>query len=145
MLGRVNYQGFFSYWPSVSKNPSSTKKDVDFSRWLNSVQKIVFSRTLSTAEWENSRLVRSIEHHEITKLKQSHGSDIVTLNSASIAQALMRMGLIDEFRINIFPVVLGGGKPLFQDITERASLRLLKATASASGVVESIYQPASQQ
>jgi dihydrofolate reductase len=141
LLGRVNYQGFASYWPAMATNPSSTKYDIDFSHWLDNTPKLVFSRTLEKVEWQNSRLVKDNIAEEISTLKQQPGKDMLIMNSASIVQTFMRLGLIDEYRISVHPVVLGGGKPLFKDLDERHKLKLLKTKAFNSGVVELHYQP----
>ncbi len=140
LLGRKNYQGFYYYWRPLADQPSSSKRDADYSRWMNRVQKIVFSTTLESVDWENTTLHHSIEAEEILKLKQKPGGDIVILTSTSIAQALTRMGLVDEFRINIVPVLLGGGRPLFGDLKDRVNLKLVQAKVYASGVIGCIYR-----
>jgi dihydrofolate reductase len=142
LLGRANYEGFYHYWRPMASTPSVPKRDADFSRWLNGVQKIVYSKTLASVDWENTTLFHSIEPDDVLKLKQGPGRDIAVLTSTSVGQALARMGLIDEFRINIFPVVLGGGKPLFRDIQDRVNLKLVQAKVASSGVIACVYQKA---
>ncbi|MGG0186405.1 dihydrofolate reductase family protein [Bacillus rhizoplanae] len=141
LLGRANYEGFFSFWPAVATNPASRKNDIDFSKWLNDIPKIVFSRTLEKAEWKNSRLIKENIAEEISKLKQQPGRNMLIMNSTSIAQAFMQLGLIDEYRINVFPVVLGSGLPLFKEITDRINLKLVKNNTFKTGVVSLVYQP----
>ena len=142
LLGRVTYQSFAGAWPKVPENPSASKGEVEYAHKLNAMRKIVFSKTLEQAEWNNSRLVREIIPEEIKKLKQEPGKDIVIYGSASIVQALMNLGLIDEYQLLIHPIVLGDGKSLFEDIKDRVNLKLLKTKPHPSGVVRLYYQPA---
>ncbi len=108
------------------------------------MRKIVFSRTLDKAEWNNSTLVREIVPQEIAKMKQAPGKDIVIYGSASIVQAFTNLGLIDEYQILVHPVILGSGKPLFKNITKPVNLKLLRAEHRKSGVAVLYYEPARQ-
>jgi dihydrofolate reductase len=132
LLGRKNYQGFGGYWPTVVNNPASTETDIKFSHWLDEIPKIVFSKTLEKAEWNNSRLVTGDLIEEVAKLKQGSGKDILIMSSASIAQECMKHDLIDEYWLNIHPVTLGKGLPLFK---ERVTLKLLNSRTFDSGQV----------
>jgi dihydrofolate reductase len=132
LLGRKNYQGFGGYWPTVVNNPASTETDIKFSRWLDDVPKVVFSKTLEKAEWKNSRLVKDDLVGEVTKLKKQLGKNILIMSSSSIAQECMRHGLIDEYWLGIHPVTLGKGLPLFK---ERVKLNLLDSRVFNSGHV----------
>jgi dihydrofolate reductase len=132
LLGRKNYQGFASYWPTVATNPEASETDVRFSRWLDEVPKLVFSKTLQEAQWKSSRLVKDNLAEEVAKLKEQPGKDMLIMNSASVAQACMRHGLLDEYWLTIHPVTLGDGLPLFKD---RVSLKLLSAKMFNSGQV----------
>lgn len=114
--------------------------NIDFSHWLDNAPKIVFSRTLEKVEWQNSRLVKDNIAEEISTLKQQPGKDMLNMNSASIVQTFMRLGLVDEYQISVHPVILGSEKPLFKDLDERRKLRLLKTKAFNTGVVELHYQ-----
>ncbi len=142
LLGRVTYQSFAGAWPKVPENPSASKGEVEYAHKLNAMRKIVFSKTLEKAEWNNSRLVREIIPEEIKRMKQEPGKDIVIYGSASIVQALTNFGLIDEYQLLVHPVVLGDGKPLFKDIKDRVNLKLVKTKTHHSGVVGLYYQPA---
>ena len=102
---------------------------------------VVFSKTLSRVEWNNSVLLHEIDPEEITKMKQEPGRDMVIYGSASIVQVLTNLGLIDRFQLLVFPVVLGSGKPLFQDILHKVKLSLINTRTHPSGVVELTYQP----
>lgn len=141
LLGRVTYQSFAGSWPYVPDNPDAQAEEKEYARKLNAMRKIVFSRTLPSVEWNNSSLVKEVIPEEIVKLKQEPGRDMLIYGSASLVQTLTNHGLIDEYQLLVHPVVLGGGKPLFQDITARRNLRLVKTKAFPSGVVGLYYQP----
>src|SRR5574341_2383064 len=112
IYGRVTYQMMESYWPTMLTNPSSTQPERNHAEWLEKATKVVVSRTLEKVEWQNSLLIRDNVAEEITKLKQQPGKNLWLLGSPSLAQTFMQHGLIDEYRINVSPVVLGSGKPL---------------------------------
>jgi dihydrofolate reductase len=131
-LGRKTYQLFAGYWPSA------TGPDADR---LNELPKIVFSRTLEKVEWKNSRLVKENVAEEVARLKQQPGNDIALFGSADLASTFMRLGLIDEYRIFVTPVILGRGTPMFRDIGDRIALKLSKVTTWSSEVVALYYQP----
>lgn len=142
VLGRVTYESFAGSWPKVPDNPSASEGEKAYARKLNAMRKIVFSRTLENAEWHNSTLVKELSAEEIEHLKQQPGKDILIYGSASLVQALTNLGLIDEYQLLVYPIVLGGGKPLFNNITARVNLNLVKTEVSGSGVVRLYYQPA---
>lgn len=145
MLGRVTYQSFAGAWPYVPDNPAASEGEKEYARQLNSMRKIVFSRTLEAAEWNNSTLYHEINPDDIAALKQESGKNIVIYGSASIVQALTARGLIDEYQLLVHPVILGGGKRLFGDGGDRADLRLVEAKTFDSGVVLLTYQPAGRE
>jgi dihydrofolate reductase len=128
----VTYQLFAKYWPSAT-GPDAER--------LNQLPKFVFSRPLEKVEWKNSSLVKENVATEVTRLKQQPGKDLALFGSADLASTLIRLGLIDEYRIFVTPVVLGGGTPMFKDIKDRIALKPLKATTWSSGVVVLYYQP----
>jgi dihydrofolate reductase len=140
LWGRGTYLGMQQYWTSVPSNPSATQHDIEHAQWIDKTTKIVFSKTLEEAEWNNSRLVKENIAEEIANLKQQPGKDMIILGSPKFAHSLMQLGLIDEYRINVNPVVLGGGLPLFKDIKDRINLKLLEAKTFNSGVVGLVYQ-----
>ncbi len=133
LLGRVTYQGFAKAWP--------TMKDAgDFGDRMNSLPKHVASRTLEEAEW-NANLIKENVAEEVAKLKQQPGQDLLVYGSGDFVQTLMQHDLIDEYRLLVYPVVLGSGKRLFQD-GSTATLRLVETQRFSTGVVALIYQPA---
>src|SRR5215467_3033415 len=106
LFGRVTYQGMASYWPT----PFAKENDPIIADKMNTISKIVFSTTLEQAEWNNSRLVKEHIGDEVSKLKQQPGKDIAIFGSSDLSVSLLRMGLLDELRIMVNPVVLGSGK-----------------------------------
>jgi dihydrofolate reductase len=132
LLGCVAYQLLANYWPSSNEN---------LAPMLNNLPKIVFSRTLEKVEWNNSRLIRENIKEEILKLKQQPGKDLVLFGGANIASTLNELGLIDEYRIIVNPVVLGNGKPFFKDVKDKFSLKLSGAKSFSCGNVILNYQP----
>ena len=141
LLGRVTYESFAGSWPHVPDNPSASEGEKEYARKLNAMRKIVFSRTLEKAEWNNSRLMKEVNAEEIANMKQEQGRDMVIYGSASIVQTLTNLGLIDEYQLLVHPVVLGSGKLLFKDIKDRVNLKLLQAKTFPSGVVALYYRP----
>ena len=135
LFGRITYEMMAGYWPNTNDNdPVITDK-------MNSLPKIVFSKTLSKVEWNNSRLIRENVQEEINKLKQQEGKDMVIFGSGNLVSFLTQQGLIDEYRIILNPVILGSGNPLFKNLHDRLNLKLLKTKTLGTGVVILYYQP----
>jgi dihydrofolate reductase len=137
LFGRVTYQLMASYWPT----PAAIKDDPIVASKMNSLHKVVFSRTLAKAEWGNTTLVKNDVAAEVLKLKRQPGKDLIILGSSDLALTFIEQRLIDEFRIMVNPVVLGSGKPLFKGINERLKLRLTKLSTFKSGNVLLYYEP----
>ena len=140
LYGRVTYQLMESYWPTVLADPKAPPRDLAHARWVDNVSKIVFSRTLSQVEWKNTRLVKDQIAEEIEALKHERGLDLMIFGSPSLTHTFMHLGLIDEYRIFLNPIVLGGGFPLFQGISDWTKLKLIEATTFQAGVVALHYQ-----
>ena len=136
LFGRVTYQGMASYWPTEF----AIRSDPMVAGLMNSLPKIVFSRTLEEAEWNNTKLVKENSAEEVLKLKQQPGKDIAIFGSSDLAVTLIEHNLIDEFRIIVNPIVLGEGKPILQGIKTRLNLKLLKARTFRSGNVLLYYE-----
>jgi dihydrofolate reductase len=132
LFGRVTYQYMASYWPSAPRDENADK--------MNSLHKIVFSRSLRTVEWSNSKLHVGDAVEEVARLKQMPGRDMVILGSALLASSLLQAGLIDEYRVVLNPVLLGAGVPLFRNIEQRIKLKLSRTQSFISGVVVLYYQ-----
>lgn len=137
LFGRVTYQGMASYWPT----PFARENDPVVADKMNNLPKIVFSRTLDKAEWNNSRLVKDNIAEEISRLVKEPGKDLAIFGSSNLAVSLLEMGLIDELRIMVNPIVLGGGTALFDGLKERHKLKLVRTRPFNSGNVLLVYQP----
>ena len=96
LVGRVNYEGFLSYWPRVKDDQKASRDDVELSRWLDDVAKVVFSRTLREVTWKNARLATGGAAEEVAALKRAPGKDIIIQNSTRLTQSLLAAGLLDE-------------------------------------------------
>lgn len=142
IYGRVTYQMMESYWPTVLDNPDSDPRDIPHARWLEDATKIVFSKTMKSSDWKNTVIIHDNIAEEINKIKAQPGKDLWLLGSPNLAQAFMQHGLIDEYRINVNPVALGSGKPLFGDADYKLNLKLLEARTFKGGVVALRYEPA---
>jgi dihydrofolate reductase len=122
LVGRVNYEGFLGYWPQVKDDPKASRDDVELSRWLDEVNKVVFSRTPREVTWKNARLARGGAAEEVAALKRAPGRDIIIQNSTRLTQSLLAAGLVDELNIMIAPVVVGAGRALFAAAPGRIDL-----------------------
>ncbi|PWW34649.1 MULTISPECIES: dihydrofolate reductase family protein [Paenibacillus] len=140
LWGRGTYQMMHSYWPSVPSNPSASEHERNHAEWIEKTAKIVFSTTLDTVDWNNSRLVKENIEEEINNLKQQPGNDMVILGSPRFAHHLMQLDLIDEYKITVSPVLIGKGLPLFQGITEKINLKLIENKTFDSGAIGLVYQ-----
>ena len=139
LLGRVTYQGFADAWPTRTD-------EVGFADKMNSMPKFVVSTTLEKAEWSNSTLIRENVAEEVTKLKQQPGEDILIAGSGRLVHTLMQHDLINEYRLMVFPIVLGAGKRLFRDGSETSVLRLVEAKpVGSSGVLILTYRSAGKE
>lgn len=132
LLGRVTYQGFVRAWPSMTDEEG-------FADRMNSLPKYVASKTLEEAEW-NATLIKDNIAEEVARLKQQPGQDLLIYGSGDFVQTLMQHDLIDELRLLVYPVVLGKGKRLFKDESNK-KLKLVETKAFSSGVVLLSYQP----
>jgi dihydrofolate reductase len=141
LMSRVIYLIFKEFWPAAGVSPTSSKSEKRFSHWLDNVPKVVFSKSLASVDWTNSRLVKTDAGAEISLLKQQRGKNLVMWGGSIFPQALMNLELIDEYRINVHRVILGSGKPLFTGITGRIPLSLLSAETFETGTVGLCYRP----
>jgi len=136
LLGRKTYEIFAAYWPNIKDDPGADK--------LNSVKKYVVSRTLDEVNWNNSTLVTGNVVPAIRNLKEEKGPEIQVHGSGDLIQTLLEHDLIDEFRLWIFPVMIGKGKRLFGEGTRPAGLELIDSKTSTTGVIIATYEPAGE-
>ncbi|MGA7720994.1 MAG: dihydrofolate reductase family protein [Ignavibacteriaceae bacterium] len=138
LFGRVTYEMMAKYWPTEY----AVTNDAVIANYMNSLPKIVFSKTLLDASWNNTKVVKENVEGVIRELKQQPGNGIILLGSSDLAITLIPPGLIDEFRIIVNPVILGNGKSLFNGINKKYKLRLIKSRTFNSGNVLLNYKPA---
>jgi dihydrofolate reductase len=137
LFGRVTYEMMAGFWPTAN----ATKTFPKVAESMNTTQKIVFSRTLSQASWNNTRLVKSDLVSEVRRMKSEPGNGMVILGSGSIVSQLAPEGLIDEYQFVVNPVVLGKGRTMFEGVTEKINLKLTKSRTFNNGKVFLCYQP----
>jgi dihydrofolate reductase len=139
VFGRKTYQLMVPYWPDVAKDPSSTKADKEFADAFDSIGRVVFSRSLESAEGK-TRIVRSNLRDEILKLKQEQGKNIL-VGGVDIPSQLIELGLIDEYRFVVGPTIAGEGRRLFEGVhlPEKLQLKLVESKVFASGCVALRY------
>lgn len=133
LLGRVTYEGFAASWPQ-------RQGQNDYADKMNSMPKYVVTTTLTEGSWTNSRLIRENVVEEIRGLKEQPGEHILIFGSGALVNSLIPHGLIDEYRVIVYPLVLGGGQRLFSDGTS-TRLKLVETTPFDSGAVAMIYHP----
>ena len=133
LLGRTTYEGFAAAWP---------ERDGEFADKFNTMPKYVVSSTLNDPEWNNSTVLKGDVAEEVAKLKQEHDGDIVVHGSARLVQTLIDNDLVDELRLMVFPVVLGTGKRLFGETSDKKTLRLVDSRTVGDGVSILVYAPA---
>jgi dihydrofolate reductase len=140
VFGRKTYQLMVPFWPEVAKTQSMTKASNEFARTFDSLQKIVFSRSLASAEDKKTRIIRTNLHDEILKLKQEPGKDIL-VGGVSIPSQLIELGLVDEFRFVVGPILAGEGVRLMEGVSlpEKLQLKLVESTPFQSGCVALRY------
>jgi dihydrofolate reductase len=137
LFGRVTYEGMAAYWPT----PAAAEDDPRIAAKMNGLPKLVASTTLEKADWNNSTVIRDDVAGEVTRLKQRPGKDIAVFGSSKLTVDLLRLGLVDELRIMVNPVVLGAGRSLFRTAPERIRLELLSVRQFRSGNVLLTYRP----
>ena len=140
VFGRKTYQLMVPFWPEVAKNQNMDKASNEFARAFDSIHKIVFSRSLERAEGKNTRIVRTDLHGEILKLKQELGRGIL-LGGVSVPSQLIELGLVDEYRFVVGPIVAGEGRRLLEGVSlpERLQLKLVDSKTFKSGCVALRY------
>jgi len=135
IMGRRTYELMAGYWPTATDNDPVVKEK------MNSTPKLVFSRTLRKVEWQNSRLTAGSIADEVARLKEVPGDGLLPVGGSELAASFLEQGLMDELRIILTPILLGGGKTMFDGIKRRYPLRLLSTKTFKSGSVIVTYEP----
>jgi dihydrofolate reductase len=140
VFGRKTYQLMVPYWPDVAKNRSGTKAEIEFADTFDSINKIVFSQSLDSAEGKNTRIVRTNLRDEILKLKKEQGNNIL-IGGVAIPSQLIELGLVDEYHFVVQPIVAGEGRRLCEGISlpEKLQLKLIESKIFKSGCVALRY------
>jgi len=133
LMGRVTYEEMAGFWPTA---------DHQYAAPMNDIPKVVFSKTLTKADWPQSTIASGDLAEEINALKREPGKDLIAWGGAAFAQSLSRLRLVDEYRLVLQPVALGDGLPLFAGLTAPFVLGLVEARAYADGAVLHVYRPA---
>ena len=146
ILGGRMYPGYEQYWGAILANPEgalpftgkvASKGEIAYAHFAERNPHVVLSKTLDKVAWKNTRIVRDVE--EIQRMKQQAGKDMHAVGGATLVGSLMNQRLIDELRLVVYPIVLGGGKALFKDVRERHALKFLGAKPLESGLVRLTY------
>ncbi len=138
VLGRKLAQGFIPHWARVAANPS--EPEFAAGKKFTDTPKVVFTKTLTESEWENTVLAKGDLVEEITKLKKQDGKDIIAYGGATFVSALIQQGLIDEFHLFINPTAIGDGMTIFKELDNKEKLRLVKSTSFECGIVVLNYR-----
>jgi dihydrofolate reductase len=136
VFGRKTYQLMVPYWPDVAKNQSETKAEIEFAQTFDSINKIVFSKSLDSAEGTNTRIVRTNLRDEILKLRKEQGKNIL-IGGVTVPSQLIELGLVDEYHFVVQPIVAGEGRRLLESISlpEKLQLKLVESKIFKSGCV----------
>jgi dihydrofolate reductase len=139
LLGRITYEGFAAAWPSLEH---SEHEEQDFVKKMNTMPKYVASRNLEETKW-NATLLKGDVSDEVAKLKQQPGQNLLIYGSGALVNTLMQYELIDQYRLMVYPVILGQGKRLFREGSDKSELRLTATNTVSMGVVILDYEPPS--
>jgi dihydrofolate reductase len=139
LYGRVTYQMMEAYWPTAAEMPDASRHDKEHSIWYKNVSKVVLSKSLREADLRNTKVISDNLVENINKLKQKPGKNILIFGSPGASHSLIKAGLIDEYWIFVNPILLGEGMPLFKNVSERITLKLLESKVFTSGVVALHY------
>jgi dihydrofolate reductase len=147
LLGRKTYEGFASAWPEMMEHYEGPRRAelAEYADMMNGYPKHVVSTTLEETGWNNSTIIKGNVAEEVSKLKEQPGKDLLVFGSADLVNALMRHGLIDEYRLIVFPIVVGAGKRLFADGLDTTVLKLVETKTFGSGAVVLTYRPAGKE
>lgn len=140
ITGRKMSEGYYDYWNAALTDPKAPEDHVNYARIADKTPHLIFSKTWDTVKWKNATVVKGSIDEEVAKLQQQPGKDIVIWGGASLAAAFADRNLVDEYRLVINPVILGGGKRLFDNVTHLTPLKLVDSKTMKSGVVIVRYE-----
>jgi dihydrofolate reductase len=140
LAGRVSYEMLDSYWPTAHQSPGVSASVIRYSHWYNSAEKIVLSKTLSEKKDQSVTILSENIEDGINRIKNKKGKDILLFGSPSVCQALIKLNLVEEFWIILYPVVLGRGIPLFNDKERTLKLKCLSSTQLSMGEIAINYK-----
>jgi dihydrofolate reductase len=139
LLGRENYEGFRGYWPAVGRDENADPRDRAYGQWLDQVEKVVFSTTLTETDWTGARIVNDDPAEVVRQLREQEGGDIIVQNSLSLIQALLAADEVDRIAMILCPELSGGGIPLFDKGFASTSWNLTNVTSTDTGALVLIY------
>ena len=140
LLGRVTYTAMSEYWPLKAADPSCRGEDFAFANMMNSYSKIVFSKTIHSTLWNNTKLIHGNLVYELKRMKQERGKNIIVYGSSLLVDSLIKYELVDEYQLWLHPVVLGKGTRLFKKFNQPLNLRIVKTEQFNSGVLLLHYE-----
>ncbi len=143
LYGHVTYE-LMKYFRTVPSNPNASKHDIEHAAWIEQVKKVVVANPDTLIDWNNTKLISTNIKEEIMKLKEGLGGNITVFGSPTLANELIRAGLVDEYWLTVSPVVLGEGKHLFKEVKDITKLRLLEERTFDSGAIALHYSTASK-
>ncbi|SRR6266581_3230143 len=137
LLGRRTFEEFAGYWPNASP-------DAPFAEYINTTPKVVVSNTLTSSDWQNTSFIAGDVNGQLAALKERDGKNIGITGSVTLVRSLLRDGLLDELRLQLYPVVVGTGKRLFEESIGTARLKLVESQITSNGIALLHYQPAGE-
>lgn len=140
IFGKTTYQLFEDFWPKALHDPKMSPEDLEVAKTIDDVEKIVISKSLTEVTWKNTKLFHEINPEEIKKWKEGDGKPMVIFGSGTIVQQMSNLGLIDEYRLLVNPIILGNGKPMFKDVSMQ-KLKLINTRTFGNGNVLLTYEP----
>ncbi len=143
LYGRVTYE-LMQYWRTVSSKPDATPYELEHAHWIENVEKVVVSGSDIPVDWNNTKVISAGIEEEVLKLKKGQGGSITLFGSPTLANSLIKLGLVDEYWLSVSPVILGEGKHLFQDVQDTTKLKLLEETTFGSGAIGLHYSALSE-
>ena len=134
IFGANTFKMMESYWPTAAEKPEATAHDITHAKWVNAAQKIVFSDTITNSDWKETEFLKGNPLEEMRRRKSQPGKNMLMIGSPTTAQEFMRLGLIDEYRLNVNPIILGKGKKLFPENEFPINLTLIESKSFTTGV-----------